>query len=470
VARKERALFVCGECGHESFKWMGKCPVCGGWNTMAEVSNPAGAGSRTGVGRGAAGRRGDGHLGADPVPIPDVDEAGEQRVPTGIGEFDRVLGGGIVPGSVVLISGDPGIGKSTLLLQVSDRVARAGERVLYITGEESVRQIGLRARRLGIRTGSLLVMADTNIVAVDEQIRRIKPGLAVVDSVQTMADPELDSSPGSVAQVREVTGRLVRAAKEEGVPVFVVGHVTKSGAIAGPRVLEHMVDTVVYFEGETHHAHRLVRAVKNRFGSTDEVGIFQMRDGGLFEVENPSEVLLAERPGGEAGSAVVASVEGTRPLLVEVQALVARSSSGTPRRTTTGVDYNRAAIIVAVLDRRVGLSIGFYDIYVSVAGGVSLSEPAADLGIATAIASSFRGVPTRRATAVFGEIGLAGELRAVNRAELRIAEAARLGFTRCVIPSHNLRSLERDQRRELGIEVVGVGTLRRALEEAIREV
>ena len=460
-----KGVFVCQECGYESAKWMGKCPACASWNRFVEEVRQEAApvrvsGRRSASGRGLAGAAGPAAA-ATPIPVGEVISADEERLITGIGEFDRVLGGGIVAGSVALIGGDPGIGKSTILLQVSASVARRTGPVLYVTGEESARQVGLRAARLDAKCDRLLVLCETDVISIIEQIHAVRPALVVIDSIQTMDYAGLESSPGSVGQVRECTALLMRLAKEQGVPVFLVGHVTKSGAIAGPKVLEHIVDTVLYFEGESAHTHRIIRAVKNRYGSTNEVGIFAMTDAGLEQVENPSEMLLSERPGGAAGSVVVASLEGTRPLLVEVQSLVARSVTGTPRRTTTGVDYNRTAIIIAVLERRAGFAIGMEDIYVNVAGGVALNEPAVDLGIAAAIVSSFRGVPAPGGTVVFGEVGLAGELRAVNHADLRVAEAQRLGFSRCVVPSHNLKNMNRKPK---GVEIIGAASVREALD------
>lgn len=463
-----KVAFVCQDCGYESPRWMGKCPACNSWNSFAEERRPDARVTRPKSGRTSGIPRW-GVAGAPcaPIPIGQVSTTGgEVRLSTGIGEFDRVLGGGLVAGSVVLIGGDPGIGKSTILLQAAHSVAESHGTVLYVTGEESVQQVGLRAARLGVgeASDSLMILAETDVAAVVETILDLDPSLVVIDSIQTMEDLSLDSPPGSIGQVRECTGRLMRVAKEEGIPVFLVGHVTKSGAIAGPKALEHVVDTVLYFEGDGSHAHRIVRAAKNRYGSTNEVGIFAMTDRGLAEVENPSEALLSERPGGAAGSVVVASMEGTRPLLVEVQALVARSVTGTPRRTTTGVDYNRTAIIIAVLDRRAGFAIGTEDIYVNVAGGVTLTEPAVDLGIAAAIVSSFRNVPAAPRTVVFGEVGLAGELRGVSQAEMRVSEARRLGFKRCVLPGHNLKNMTRQQLEGSGVELVGASTLRDALE------
>lgn len=469
-----KSVFTCNECGYESAKWMGRCPGCSAWNTFEETtrispgppSRPSRPSSRSAA--AVAGIAGVNRADAGPVPVGEVAAMEEHRLTTGISEFDRVMGGGIVPGSVALIGGDPGIGKSTLLLQVSERIARSHGTVLYVTGEESARQVGIRAARLGITAERLLVMSETDIVAVIEHIGRLQPTLVVIDSIQTMDEPSVQSSPGSVTQVRECTGALMRAAKELAIPVFLVGHVTKAGSIAGPKVLEHVVDTVLYFEGEGVHAHRIVRAAKNRYGSTDEIGIFAMTDAGLEEVANPSETLLSERPGQAAGSVVTASVEGARPLLVEVQALAARSVTGMPRRTTTGVDHNRTAIIIAVLERRAGFNVGAEDIYVNVAGGLSLAEPASDMAIATAIVSSFRNAPVAAGTVVFGEVGLAGELRAVGRAELRLAEAERLGFTRCVLPAHNLKSLGRRSRAG-AVELVGVGSVREAVDAALWE-
>ena len=459
-----KGVFVCQECGYESAKWMGKCPACASWNRFVEEVRLAEApvrisSRRSGLGRDPASATGLTSA-ATPVPVDQV-ISGDERLITGIGEFDRVLGGGIVAGSVALIGGDPGIGKSTILLQVSASVARRIGPVLYVTGEESARQVGMRAARLDATCERLLVLPETDVISIIEQIHAVRPALVVIDSIQTMDYAGLESSPGSVGQVRECTALLMRVAKEQGVPVFLVGHVTKSGTIAGPKVLEHIVDTVLYFEGESAHAYRIIRAVKNRYGSTNEVGIFAMTDAGLEQVENPSETLLSERPGGAAGSVVVASLEGTRPLLVEVQSLVARSVTGTPRRTTTGVDYNRTAIIIAVLERRAGFAIGMEDIYVNVAGGVSLNEPAVDLGIAAAVVSSFRGVPASGGTVVFGEVGLAGELRAVNHADVRVAEAQRLGFTRCVVPRHNLKNMA---RRPKDVEIIGAVSVREALD------
>ncbi len=464
--KKERTVFVCNECGYESPRWLGKCPGCGTWNSLSEF-NPSP--KRRGIYDKLPTSQGGGLDRSKPISLAEhaegIDE--ESRIVTGIGEFDRVLGGGIVPGSLVLMSGDPGIGKSTLLLQIAQEIGAQDDRVLYVSGEESVHQIGMRAKRLSIESANVMIMAETDVSTIQDQILSTCPKLVIIDSVQTMCDSEVESSPGSVSQVKEVSARFMQIAKGMSIPVILVGHVNKTGAIAGPRVLEHMVDTVVYFEGETYHAYRMIRSVKNRFGSTNEIGIFEMTEKGLEEVENPSEALLQERPNGVCGSSIVGSIEGSRPLMVEIQALVANSSFGNPRRTTTGIDYNRAAIITAVLDKKVGIHLADQDVYISVAGGLSLSEPAVDLGVAASIVSSFKDVPILQKTALFGEIGLTGELRAVGRAEMRISEAQRLGFERCVLPGFNLKST--DLRSKFHIDLIGANTVREAL-EAILDV
>jgi DNA repair protein RadA/Sms len=377
----------------------------------------------------------------------------------GIAELDRVLGGGVVPGSFILIGGDPGIGKSTLLLQAADRLARCGP-VLYVTAEESIRQVKLRGERLGVSADPLFLLAETSLEAIFDRVKELKPAFLVVDSIQTIFTGALESAPGSVSQVRECAGRLMHLAKGEGIPTFIVGHVTKDGAIAGPRVLEHMVDTVLYFEGDPGHPYRILRAVKNRFGSTNEIGVFEMKEAGLAEVANPSELFLAERPEGAAGSAVVPSLEGSRPILVELQALVSGASFGTPRRTTMGIDHGRVSLLVAVLEKKVGLSLLSQDIFLNVAGGVRLDEPAVDLGVLAALASSHLNRPIPPRTILFGEVGLAGEVRAVSRPELRIKEAARLGFDRCFLPAGNLKNLE----APAGMELIGVRSAAEALE------
>lgn len=453
---KLKTKFFCQQCGHEEFKWVGRCPGCGAWNTMVEEL----------VSREAA--RGGSFTGgiwpdslAKPQPITEIGLGEEIRLGTGSQELDRVLGGGIVPGSLVLVGGDPGIGKSTLLLQVANAVSRINGPVIYASGEESDRQIGMRAQRLGALGSQLFVLAETNLGMVEGHLAAIKPRVLIVDSIQTVFREEISSAPGSVGQVRECTAHLLRMAKSTGTAIFLVGHVTKEGAIAGPRVLEHMVDTVLYFEGERHNSFRVLRAVKNRFGSTNEIGIFEMTEGGLREVVNPSELFMAQRPKGEAGSVVTVSMEGTRPVLVEIQALVTATTFGMPRRMTAGVDFNRVVLIAAVLEKRVGLHLGSQDIYVNVAGGVKLSEPAVDLGIAMALASSLRDRPLDPGLAVMGEIGLTGEIRAVSHLEKRVREAAKLGFTSCVVPAANARKLQGK-----AMQIIGTDSVLQALDEA----
>lgn len=462
---KSRTVFLCQACGYESPKWLGRCPGCNEWNSFVEEKAPAGPGASS-----------DGELsGGRPVAISRVELSAEERWPAGFPELDRVLGGGVVPGSLVLVGGDPGIGKSTLLLQVSESLARLGQTVLYVSGEESARQIRMRADRLGTLSDRLLVVSETNLESIEGHLRSVAPAVAVIDSIQTIYDPELASAPGGVSQVRECAGRLLRIAKTDGIAIFLVGHVNKEGSLAGPRVLEHAVDAVLYFEGERHQSYRVLRAVKNRFGSTNEIGIFEMRERGLIEVPNPSQVFLAERPVGVSGSVVVAGMEGTRPILAELQALVSPAAFGTARRTATGIDYNRVLLIMAVLEKRCGLNLASQDAYLKLAGGVRTDEPAMDLGVAVAIASSFRDVPADPGTVVFGEVGLAGEVRAVGRGEQRIREAERLGFKRCVAPvsavppAAGARSGAADAAvaRASGIEIIGVASLEGALEAVL---
>lgn len=445
---RARVRYVCQACGHESAKWMGRCPSCGEWNTLVEEAEAP-------VTRAArAGRRAPA---AEPVSVVDVVAADEGRVPTGSAELDRVLGGGVVAGSVVLVGGDPGIGKSTLLTQLADRVARRGGGVLYASAEESVRQIRLRSERLGAVTPSLLLLAESDLEVILETAARVRPALLVVDSIQTVFRGDVASAPGSVAQVRECAAALVRAAKDQGVATCIVGHVTKEGALAGPRVMEHLVDTVLSFEGDRHHAYRVLRATKNRFGSTNEIGVFEMTAAGLVDVANPSAAFLSERPAAAPGSAVVCAVEGTRPLLVEIQALTSPTHFGMPRRTAAGVDYNRLLVLLAVLERRAGLQLAAQDVYVSVAGGISVDEPAADLGIAVAVASSLRDRPVDHRAVVIGEVGLAGEVRAVPHLGQRLAEAARLGFDRAVAPRADGLQVP------AGIDLIAVAQLTEAL-------
>ncbi|TYO96660.1 DNA repair protein RadA/Sms [Geothermobacter ehrlichii] len=449
--KKAKTIFSCQQCGYQSPKWLGRCPDCGQWNSLVEETVQPAPGRRSGVAAGTA---------SVPQWLSEVNAREEDRLQVGIGEFDRVLGGGVVPGSLTLIGGDPGIGKSTLLLQALGRLAGHGA-ALYVTAEESARQVKLRAERLGVAAGQLLLLAETALEAILEHIRQLDPAFLVVDSIQTIFTAALESAPGSVSQVRECAGRLMQVAKGDGIPTFIVGHVTKDGAIAGPRMLEHMVDTVLYFEGDAGHPYRILRAVKNRFGSTNEIGVFEMRESGLVEVPNPSELFLAERPEGVAGSAVVPSLEGSRPILVELQALVSPTSFGTPRRTTIGFDHNRVALLGAVLEKKVGLSLLAQDIFLNVAGGVRLDEPAVDLGVAAALASSHLNRPIPSRTIVFGEIGLAGEVRAVSRPELRVKEASRLGFDRCFLPAGNLKNLEAPE----GLELVGVKSVAQMLDD-----
>ncbi|MBP2002603.1 DNA repair protein RadA/Sms [Paenibacillus shirakamiensis] len=452
---KIKTKFYCTECGYETAKWYGKCPGCSSWNTMVEevekVVKTQGLTSELFQTKEKA------------QPIIHVESGKEPRVQTGIGELNRVLGGGIVPGSLVLVGGDPGIGKSTLLLQTSYEMAKAGLRVLYISGEESVRQTKLRAERLGALNAELYVLCESNMDSIGEAIESVSPDFMVIDSIQTVYIPEVTSAPGSVSQIRECTARFMRIAKGQGIATALVGHVTKEGAIAGPRLLEHMVDCVLYFEGERHHTYRLLRAVKNRFGSTNEIGIFEMNEIGLTEVLNPSELFLSERARGVAGSTVVASMEGTRPLLVEMQALIASTHFPSPRRMGTGVDHHRMNLIIAVLEKRMGMFLQTQDAYVNVAGGVKLDEPAADLAIAVSIASSFRDIPTKPDDVIFGEVGLTGEVRAVARAEQRVREAAKLGFKRVILPEKSMKGWKSPQ----GIQLVGVNTVAEALAAAL---
>lgn len=452
---KRKTKFVCKDCGYESARWMGKCPGCHEWNTLVEEVESSG--TRHKHTSQTSGRV------SKPQKITQIESEEESRITTTMEEFNRVLGGGIVPGSLVLIGGDPGIGKSTLLLQISSQLAKKQLPVLYISGEESIRQTKLRADRLGIAEDLLFVLAETNLFDISNQIETIKPSFVVIDSIQTMYREEIQSAPGSVSQVRESTSELMRIAKTNDIPIFIVGHVTKEGAIAGPRMLEHMVDAVLYFEGEQHHVHRILRSVKNRFGSTHEMGIFEMKEEGLCEVINPSEIFLEERSAGAAGSTVVASMEGTRPVLVEIQALISPSSFGNPRRMATGVDSSRVPLLMAVLEKRVGLLLQNHDAYIKVAGGVKLDEPAIDLAIAVSIASSFKDQPTKSGDIFIGEVGLTGEIRRVSRIEQRVQEAAKLGFNRVILPKKNLDGWTAPNN----IQVVGVNTVQDALNKGL---
>ena len=450
---KARTQFVCQQCGSTSPKWMGRCPDCGEWNAMVETIVEGKERSPLSY----AGPR------SKPQRLSEVTADGLERVQLPMPEFSRVLGGGITPGSLVLVGGDPGIGKSTLLLQVSALMAEALGKVLYVSGEESVHQMKMRAQRLGIATDQLYLLTETNLNLILEHIQELGPKAVVVDSIQTVYLDELESTAGSISQVRECASRLMQVAKGGGIPIFLVGHVTKAGAIAGPKVLEHIVDTVLYLEGDRFHAYRLLRSVKNRFGATSEVGVFEMGSQGLIEVANPSEAFLAERLPNAAGSTIAVTLEGTRPLLVEVQALTSTTSFGLPRRTANGVDFNRLLLLVAVLNKRVGLRLSDQDIFVNVVGGLKINEPAADLAIATAIASSFKSAPVAADLAIVGEIGLSGELRAVGQLSKRLNEAAKLGFRRCLVP----KSFGRQEIASDGIEVVGVRSLTEALQVAL---
>ncbi len=445
-----KTLFVCQSCGYESAKWMGRCTECGAWDSLAEeVRRPATAGSPSMAQKGNR-----------PVPIDAVEMIDEQRMSTGIDEFDRVLGGGLVTGTLVLIGGAPGIGKSTLMLQVLHGIASRGRRVLYVSGEESVRQLRLRSHRLKTASSSLMVVSEIDIDAIMAMVENEKPDVLVVDSIQTVFSPAITSAPGSVSQVRESAMRLMLMAKRTGIPIFLVGHVTKEGAIAGPRLLEHMVDTVLYFEGDRNHIFRILRAVKNRFGSTNEIGVFEMQERGLSQVNNPSAVFLSERPENAPGSVVAASMEGTRPILVELQALVSSTSFGTPRRTILGLDHNRVSLLVAVMEKQLGMHLMGHDIFMNVAGGVKIMEPAVDMGIVSAVASSFLDRPIRKDTMVVGEVGLAGEVRAVGNVDIRISEARKMGFTRIIAPAGSLKRLRRPN--DLALE--GVDTVSAAVE------
>jgi DNA repair protein RadA/Sms len=439
-----KTIFVCQQCGKESPKWLGRCPSCQEWNSFVETTVAAPA--RT------SGREN------PPQELSQVATGLSDRFPLPLTELNRVLGGGVVSGSLVLIGGDPGIGKSTLLLQVSSLVAQAKGKVAYVSGEETLSQIRLRAERLGVKGEGLYLLAETELDVILSQLEKLSPSLAIIDSIQAVSFPELDAAAGSISQVRECTLRLMKWAKQNAVPVFIAGHVTKDGAIAGPRVLEHIVDVVLYLEGEPFSAYRVLRGVKNRFGSTNEVGVFEMKEEGLIEVDNPSLAFLSQRQGGAIGSTVVSTLEGTRPLLVEIQALTTPTAFGLPRRTANGVDFNRLILITAVLTKRVGLRLGNQDIIVNVTGGLRIAEPAADLGIALAIASSFRDVSADPQLVVVGEVGLSGELRTVPQLERRVAEAARMGFERCLVPKAGGKI-----KPPKGIELITASTLREAI-------
>lgn len=457
MANKAKSIFVCSQCGYESVKWYGKCPQCGEWNSMEEQAPIVATGNNS-VKRTKAT--------IQPVKkLSEIDCDIEKRILTGINEFDRVLGGGIVEGSLVLISGDPGIGKSTILLQICQKLGQ-NNKVLYISGEESARQIKLRANRLRVDNDGLFVLAQTDVSIIVETIKVEKPDIVIIDSIQTMMIDDVSSSAGSITQVRECTNIFMHLAKNLGIPIFIVGHVNKDGAIAGPKVLEHIVDTVLYFEGERNYSCRMLRSVKNRFGSTNEIGVFEMTQEGLMEVENPSLLMLSGRPKNTSGTCVACTMEGSRPILAEVQGLVTASGFGTPRRMSTGFDYNRMSMIIAVLEKRAGYFFNGMDTYLNIVGGLKLYEPAADLSVAMALVSSLKDMVVNESTLAFGEIGLAGEIRAVNNCEQRIAEAQRLGFTKCIIPFHNYKSLSKNLK--VSMDIVPVRTIRAAF-EAITE-
>lgn len=448
MAKGKTSIFFCQSCGYESSKWMGQCPGCKEWNTFVEeVVDKKNAGTLAKQKATASE--------AKVLPLSQIEMTYDKRVSTDMKELDRVLGGGIVQGSMVLVGGDPGIGKSTLLLQVCRNLSEHNIKVLYISGEESLQQIKIRAERIGNFGDSLKLLCETNLDTIKAVIDREKPQIVVIDSIQTMFNEEVSSAPGSVSQVRESTGVLMQIAKGMGISIFIVGHVTKEGVVAGPRVLEHMVDTVLYFEGDRHAAYRILRGVKNRFGSTNEIGVFEMRQDGLVEVENPSEYMLSGKPEGASGSVVACSMEGTRPILLEVQALVCHSNFGIPRRTAAGTDFNRVNLLMAVLEKRLGLKLGDCDAYVNIAGGIKMNEPAIDLGIVLALISSYKDKPIDEKTICFGEVGLSGEVRAVNMAEQRVQEAKKLGFEVCILPEVCRKSMTEVK----GIKLVGVSNL-----------
>ena len=448
---KIKTKYVCQECGYETSKWLGRCPECTKWNTLVEEIEQKGSNKDVFIIDKSSSR---------PVNINSIETKEEERFSTCIDELDRVLGGGIVKGSLVLVGGDPGIGKSTLLIQVSSNVANSGKKVLYISGEESQSQIKMRAHRLGVNTDNLLIFSENNLSIIEAYLDNINPDLIIVDSIQTVYSPEISSAPGTVSQIKEGTSRFMKISKRMGISTFIVGHVTKEGTVAGPRVLEHMVDTVLYFEGDRHASYRILRSVKNRFGSTNEIGVFEMRKEGLIEVENPSEFMLSGKPENASGSVVACAMEGTRPMLMEIQALVCRSNFGMPRRTAAGIDYNRVNLLMAVLEKRVGLPLSNYDAYVNIAGGIRMNEPAIDLGVIMAVASSYKNKPVAEDMIVFGEVGLSGEVRAVTMPEQRVAEARKLGFKTCVLPEVCVKNIGHTE----GIELVGVKSVAQAMD------
>lgn len=449
MAKAKKSIFFCQNCGHEENKWLGQCPMCKEWNTFVEEAVAVTKSSTVKLAKEA-----------EVVALKHVETENEERIHTSIEELDRVLGGGIVPGSLILVGGDPGIGKSTLLLQVCQKLCEKKKQVLYISGEESLKQIKLRANRMGEFTEDLFLLCETNLEVIKTVIEKRRPEMVVVDSIQTMYSEDVTSAPGSVSQVRESTNVFMQLAKGLGISIFIVGHVTKEGTVAGPRVLEHMVDTVLYFEGDRHASYRILRGVKNRFGSTNEIGVFEMRQNGLAEVQNPSEFMLSGRPENASGSVVACSMEGTRPILLEIQALVCNSNFGMPRRTAAGTDYNRVNLLMAVLEKRAGIHLSNADAYVNIAGGIKMNEPAIDLGIVMAIVSSYKNRPIDEKTIVFGEVGLSGEVRAVSMPEQRVAEAKKLGFETCIVPEVSKELL----KGITGIKVIGVNTISDAIQ------
>lgn len=453
MAKGKKSIFFCQNCGHEESKWLGQCPMCKEWNTFVEEKVSVTRGSTAAVQQVRNAKD------AKVVTLSSITTDDDERMQTGILELDRVLGGGIVPGSLVLVGGDPGIGKSTLLLQVCQKLSGQSRKILYISGEESLKQIKLRANRMGTFSESLFLLCETNLEMIRHVIEEQHPDMVVIDSIQTMYNEEVASAPGSVSQVRESTNVFMQLAKGLNISIFIVGHVTKEGTVAGPRVLEHMVDTVLYFEGDRHASYRILRGVKNRFGSTNEIGVFEMQKGGLVEVENPSEYMLSGKPENASGSVVACAMEGTRPMLMEIQALVCKTNFGMPRRTAAGLDYNRVNLLMAVLEKRMGMPLSAYDAYVNIAGGIRLNEPAADLGIVMAIASSYKNRPIDEDTIVFGEVGLSGEVRAVTMPEQRVSEAKKLGFKRCIVPVVSMKTIGKME----GIEILGVENVNQAM-------